>query len=44
MFMSIGVFCFVLEGLVAFRNRSLVDALAPIMEAPKKNKVSDIMG
>jgi hypothetical protein len=40
MFMSIGVFCFVLEGIIAFRNRLLGDALAPIMEATRKNKAS----
>lgn len=38
--MTVGTVICVAEGIVAYRNTGIVDSLAPIMEAPKKNKVA----
>jgi hypothetical protein len=37
--MTIGSFIFLAEGIVSFRNRSLVETLSPIMSHNKKTKV-----
>jgi hypothetical protein len=37
--MIIGTFIFIAEGVVAYHNRSLVDALAPIMARSRQTKV-----
>jgi hypothetical protein len=37
--MTIGCLLFLSEGIVAFRNRSLVETLSPIMQNNKKTKV-----
>jgi hypothetical protein len=38
-FMTIGTLSFIAEGIVSFRNSSLLDILSPIMQHNKKMKV-----
>ena len=40
--MSIGIFCLLGEGMVAYRNHSLYDSLSPIMQHNSKQKIRTI--